>query len=134
MKILFLMSGLAFAGPDFVSVEEGQPAPISGKILTNEALAEILSQHQREVQQCEIDANSSFEKYQANQDLKYDLLQIKYDSETEMYKNMIQIRDAQIKKDKKKDVWQRWATYGAFTLGVGTTIAITYSVNQATGR
>ena len=43
---------------------------------------------------------------------------------------MVEARDAQIKKDKKRDVWQRWATYGAFMLGVGTTVAVTYSVNQ----
>ena len=48
-----------------------------------------------------------------------------------MYQMMIDTRDQQIKKDKKRDVWQRWATYGAFVLGVGTTVAITYSVNQA---
>ena len=134
MKIIFLMTGLVFASPDFVNVEEGQPAPISGKILTSEALAEIISQHQREIDQCKIDADFDFKKYQANQELKYELLQIKYDSEVEMYQSMILARDAQIKKDKKRDVWQRWATYGAFALGVGTTVAITYSVNQTAGR
>ena len=51
-----------------------------------------------------------------------------------MYQSMILARDAQIKKDKKRDVWQRWATYGAFALGVGTTVAITYSVNQTVSR
>jgi hypothetical protein len=128
------MTGLVFASPDFVNVEEGQPAPISGKILTSEALAEIISQHQREIDQCKIDADFDFKKYQANQELKYELLQIKYDSEVEMYQSMILARDSQIKKDKKRDVWQRWATYGAFALGVGTTVAITYSVNQTAGR
>ena len=134
MKMIFLMTGLVFASPDFVNVEEGQPAPISGKILTSEALAEIISQHQREIDHCKIDADFDFKKYQANQELKYELLQIKYDSEVEMYQSMILARDAQIKKDKKRDVWQRWATYGAFALGVGTTVAITYSVNQTAGR
>jgi hypothetical protein len=132
--MIFLMTGLVFASPDFVNVEEGQPAPISGKILTSEALAEIISQHQREIDQCKIDADFDFKKYQANQELKYELLQIKYDSEVEMYQSMILARDSQIKKDKKRDVWQRWATYGAFALGVGTTVAITYSVNQTAGR
>ena len=71
------------------------------------------------------------EKFKANQALEYDLLNIRYESEVEMYQMMIDTRDQQIKKDKKRDVWQRWATYGAFVLGAGTTVAITYSVNQA---
>ena len=130
MKLLFLILGLAHASPDFVRVEEGQTAPFQGVLLTEEALAEIISKNEREVKQCEIDAKYEFEKFQANQQLKYDLLDVRYNSEIDMYKIMIQNRDLQIKRDKKRDVWQRWATYGAFALGVGTTIAVTYSVNQ----
>jgi hypothetical protein len=130
MKLLFLMLGLAHASPDFVRVEEGQIAPFQGILLTEEALAEIISNNEREVKQCKIDADYDFKKFRANQQLKYDLLDVRYNSEVDMYKIMIQNRDLQIKKDKKRDVWQRWATYGAFALGVGTTIAVTYSVNQ----
>ena len=130
MKFFLLISGLALANPDFVNVEEGQPAPISGKILTNEALSEIISQHEREVKQCKIDAEFNFKEFEANQQLSYDLLSARYESEVKMYQIMVEARDVQIKKDKKRDVWQRWATYGAFMLGVGTTVAVTYSVNQ----
>ena len=131
MKFFLLMSGLAMASPDFVNIELSEPAPFAGKLLTNEALAKIISQHERELVQCKIDSDFNIEKFKANQVLKYDLLDIRYKSEVEMYQMMIYTRDQQIKKDKKRDVWQRWATYGAFVLGVGTTVAITYSVNQA---
>ena len=131
MKFFLLMSGLAIASPDFVSLELGEPAPFAGKLLTSEALAKIISQHEREIAQCTIDSDFNIEKFKANQALKYDLLDIRYKSEVEMYHMMIDTRDQQIKKDKKRDVWQRWATYGAFVLGVSTTVAITYSVNQA---
>jgi hypothetical protein len=47
-----------------------------------------------------------------------------------MYLTMIEARDQQIKKDKKKDVLQKWVAYGAFMLGVGTTVGITHAVNQ----
>ena len=130
MKFFLLMSGLAFANPDFVNLEEGQPAPFDGKLLTNESLTEIISQHEREINQCEINAEFNLKKFEANQQLRYDLLNTRYESEVEMYQIMIKSRDMQIKKDKKRDVWQRWATYGAFMLGVGTTVAVTYSVNQ----
>jgi len=131
MKFFLLMSGLAIASPDFVNIELDEPAPFAGKLLTNEALAKIISQYERDLSQCKIDSDFNIEKFKANQALKYDLLDIRYKSEVEMYQMMIDTRDQQIKKDKKRDVWQRWATYGAFVLGVGTTVAITYSVNQA---
>ena len=130
MNFFLLMSSLAFANPDFVSVEEGQVAPFSGKLLTEEALAEIIVQNEEEVAKCKIDSDYEIEKFKANSDLKYNLLEVRYDAEIEMYKRMLEVRDEQIKRDKKKDVLQRWGVYGAFILGVGTTVAITHTVNQ----
>ena len=128
--IIFLISAALASEPDYVRVVEGDAAPISGILLTEEALAEIIAQNEREVEQCKIDAEYTFEEYKAQQTLQYDLLDVRYRSEMQMYQDMIAIRDEQIKKDKKRDVWQRWSTYGAFVLGVGTTVGITYAVNQ----
>ena len=128
--IIFLMSVALASEPDYVRVTEGDDAPISGILLTEEALAKIIAQNEREVEQCKIDAEYAFEEYKAQQTLQYDLLDVRYRSEIQMYQDMIVIRDDQIKKDKKRDVWQRWSTYGAFILGVGTTVGITYAVNQ----
>ena len=131
MKIIIFLISVALASePDYVRVVEGDAAPISGILLTEEALAEIIAQNEREVEQCKIDAEYTFEEYKAQQTLQYDLLDVRYRSEMQMYQDMIAIRDEQIKKDKKRDVWQRWSTYGAFVLGVGTTVGITYAVNQ----
>jgi len=124
------MSVALASEPDYVRVTEGDDAPISGILLTEEALAKIIAQNEREVEQCKIDAEYAFEEYKAQQTLQYDLLDVRYRSEIQMYQDMIAIRDDQIKKDKKRDVWQRWSTYGAFILGVGTTVGITYAVNQ----
>jgi hypothetical protein len=98
--------------------------------LTEEALAEIIIQNEEEVAKCKIDSDYEIEKFKANSDLKYNLLEVRYDAEIEMYKRMIEVRDEQIRRDKKKDVLQRWGVYGAFILGVGTTVAITHTVNQ----
>lgn len=128
--IIFLINAALASEPDYVRVVEGDAAPISGILLTEEALAEIIAQNEREVEQCKIDAEYAFEEYKAQQTLQYDLLDVRYRSEMQMYQDMITIRDEQIKKDKKRDVWQRWSTYGAFVLGVGTTVGITYAANQ----
>lgn len=133
MKIfIFLIatvSAYAFE-PDYIRIEEGETTSMSGILLSEEALAEIIAQNEREIEQCKIDAEASFEEYKAQQALQHELLDIRYRSEVEMYQTMISARDRQIKKDKKRDVWQRWASYGAFVLGVGTTVGITYAVNQ----
>ena len=102
MKFFLLISGLAVANPDFVNIESGEPAPYSGKLLTDEALAKIISQNERELAQCMIDSDFDIEKFKANQALEYDLLNIRYESEVEMYQMMIDTRDQQIKKDKKE--------------------------------
>jgi len=128
---IFLITASAYGSdPDYTRITEGDTAPMSGILLSEEALAEIISQNERELEQCKIDAEASFEEYKAQQVLQYELLDIRYRSEVEMYQTMISARDRQIKKDKKRDVWQRWASYGAFVLGVGTTVGITYAVNQ----
>jgi len=46
-----------------------------------------------------------------------------------MYQSMIAARDLELRKSAKKDVWQKWATYGGFVLGAATSVAIFYSVN-----
>ena len=131
MHLVFFLMGLAYAEPDFVTIEAGEVAPISGKILTSEALAEIITTNERDVEQCKIDAEFSLKKYKAEQDLKYNLLETRTQAEINMYQTMIQARDAQIKRDKKKDLLQKWAVYGAFVLGVGTTVGVTHAVNSS---
>lgn len=130
MIFFYLLLGIANANPDFVHVKQGARAPFSGVLLTNESLAEIISKNEREVRQCKIDADFNFKEFEAKKDLEYQLLKIRYDSDLKTHLQMIAARDAQIEKDKKKDVIQRWGFYGSFVLGVGATIGTTYLVNQ----
>ena len=131
MKILLFLLGTAFAGePDYITIQQGDPAPFSRRIFTDEAISLMKIQHEREVEQCKIDAQYTFDQFKAEQELKYSLLETRTQAEINMYLAMIEARDQQIKRDKKADIWQRWATYGAFVLGVGSTIGITYAVNQ----
>ena len=130
MFSFFLLSGIASASPDFTRVKEGTKAPFSGVLLTDESLAEIIAKNEREVRQCKIDADFSFKEFEAKADLEYQILKTRYDSNLNTYLQMISERDAQIEKDKKKDVIQRWGFYGSFVLGVGAAIGTTYLVNQ----
>ena len=131
MKILLFLLGTAMATePDYVTIQKGEVATISGRIFTDEALSSMIAQHERELEQSKIDSQYTFNQFKAEQDLKYTLLETRTQAEINMYLAMVEARDQQIKRDKKADIWQRWATYGAFVLGVGSTIGITYAVNQ----
>ncbi len=130
MIFFCLFLGLANASPDYTHLKEGARAPFSGVLLTNESLAEIIAKHEREVRQCKIDADFSFKEFEAKKNLEYQILKTRYDSESKTHLQMISERDAQIEKDKKKDVIQRWGLYGSFLLGVSAAIGTTYVVNQ----
>lgn len=131
MKLFILLINIAFANDiDFVKIEKGKMTPFQGVLLTEEALAEIITKNEREVEQCKIDAEYQKKILSSEFQLKYDLLKITSDSNEKMYLDMISVRDEKIEKDKKRDVLQKWSSYGAFILGVSTTIGITYAVNQ----
>ena len=46
------------ADEKYADIKEGDVAPFSGKLLTNEALAKILSQYQLELDQCKINGET----------------------------------------------------------------------------
>ena len=129
-----LLCSTAFADttnlPDYTDLLEGQKAPYTGKLFTEEALIKIIVGHENEIEKLKIDHTFKIEKNSADFKLQYDTLDLKYKSETEMYKTMIQVRDDQLRKDSKKDVLQRWGIYGSFILGALTTVAVVHAVDH----
>jgi hypothetical protein len=133
---MFLYSLLGFclaatsADVDFTSVKKGETVPFSGKLLTEEAMAEIIATHEYEINQLKIDKELERKTLEASLNLKYDL----YYSECELKKStqreMITIRDEEIKRQQTKDIFQRASFTIGFILGAGGTILITHSVNQ----
>lgn len=135
MLSLLLLCSFAFANdvtslPDYTDLLEGQRAPYAGKLFTEDALIKMIVGHENEIAKLGIDYEFKIEKNAADFKLEYDLLDLRYKSETEMYKTMIQVRDDQLKKDSRKDVLQQWGIYGSFILGALTTVAVVYAVDQ----
>ena len=114
---------------DFVELAQGEVAPFPGRLFTDEALAKMFAQHQAEIFTLQAGHDYALKKQELDLNLKHDLLNTKYMTEIEMYQRMIDVRDEQLKKSAKKDVWQKWATYGGFILGAATSVAIFYSVD-----
>jgi len=118
------------ANTDFINIEEGSAAPFSGKLITDEALGKIMAQHESELKEADLNLEYEVQKKANEMQLQYNLLNIKYSSEKQMYKEMIDARDAQLQINRRQDFWRRFATYSGFFIGAGTTVGIVYSLNQ----
>ena len=137
MNILFSLifaSSISFATApepiDYVDIVQGQKAPFTGKLLTEEALIKIIVSHDTEIKKLSADHEFKISKLTLDHQLKYDMLNLKYTSETERYKTMITARDEQLRRESRKDVLQRWGIYGSFILGALTTVGIAYAVDN----
>ena len=128
MFLLSLMSLSLASDPDFTNIEAGEVAPFSGKLLTNEALAEIISNHEASIMQCDLDSEFALQKQRDELDLRHNLHKVECEATIEMYQGMIDFRDQEIKKQIRRDWIQRAAFFGGFALGVGSTIAIVKAV------
>ena len=130
MFLFALISNLWAADIDYANVDKGEKAPFTGKLLTHDALSQIIATHEKELLQADLDKEFEIQKKSDELNLKYDLYAAKCEANTQMYQQMIELRDKEIKLQSQKDWIQRLAFFGGFALGTATTIGITYSVNQ----
>ena len=130
MFLLIFISTLWAADIDHANVGKGEPAPFTGKLLTYDALAQIIATHESELLKADLDKEYELQKLSDNLNLKYDLYESRCEADSVMHKQMIELRDEELKMQSRKDWIQRLAFFGGFALGTATTIGITYSVNQ----
>ena len=130
MFLLAFISTLWAADIDYANVDKGDPAPFTGKLLTHDALAQIIATHEKELLQADLDKEFELQRTADKLNLKYDLYATRCEADREMYAQMIKARDIELQAQARKDWIQRLAFFGGFALGTATTIGITYSVNQ----
>jgi len=131
MFLISLLSICLASEADFVNISKGEPAPFAGKLITDEGLAKIIAKHESDQLQCDLDLEYAVQAKSNELNLKYSLLNVKYEAEKQMYEEMIATRDEQLKINRRQDFWRRFATYAGFFVGAGTTVGIVYSLNQA---
>lgn len=121
---------------DFVNIAEGEVAPFSGKLLTDEALADILSQHQLEIDQLKIDYEAKLAKQQLDDKLSYDMLDTRYKLDVEMYTSMINNRNDLLQNQFQPSykTHNNWRFALGFLAGSATTIGIAYSLDNLVYR
>ena len=130
MFLLAFVNMLWAADIDYANIDKGDPAPFTGKLLTHDALAQIIATHEKELLQADLDKEFELQRTTDKLNLKYDLYSSKCEANDEMYQQMIDLRDEEIKIQARKDWIQRLAFFGGFALGTATTVGITYAVNQ----
>lgn len=139
---LFVIFFLFFSNQSYASdgkftfVQEEQPAPFRGTLFDPEATARLLANHKFLKEEYDLKLGFELEKQEAKYELKIDQLNITIDTERERFETTLNLKNTEIeqlnkiiaKKPGKNALM--WGIIGGFALGVGTTVGITYAVNQ----
>ena len=117
---------------DFYNITAGEEAPYDGKLLTNEALAEILAQQQLEIDTLKAQHAAELEKLRLDSTFRYDMLDTKYKLDVDMYTSMILNRDQIIGSYDPQQAYKKtdWKFVGGFLSGALITVGVAYSLDK----
>ena len=115
-----------------VHLEEGEAAPFDGRLMNDEAVANIIAGREMSVDQCEIQKELAIATTKAELQLELDYLKAELETETEKNIALLEIRDTEIEVLRKemKPNKTMWAFFGGFLLASGTSLGTYYSVRE----
>jgi len=130
--MILLLLSIAVADPMLVHLKEGDVAPFDGRLMNDEAVANIIAGNELTLEQCEIKTTLKVSIVKAELQLEIDYL--KAELETEQAKNatLLELRDTEISALRKemKPNKTMWAFFGGFLLASGTSLGTYYSVRE----
>ena len=129
--LLFLLS-TAIAEPLMVHLKEGDVAPFGGRLMNDEAVANIIAGREMSVDQCEIQKELAIATTKAELQLELDYLKAELETETEKNTTLLELRDQEITALRKEIRPNKtmWAFFGGFLLASGTSLGTYYSVRE----
>ena len=129
--LLFLLS-TAIAAPLMVHLEAGETAPFEGRLMNDEAVANIIAGREMSVEQCEIQKELAISLTKADLQLEIDYLNAELETETEKNATLLELRDQEISSLRKeiKPNKTMWAFFGGFLLATGTSLGTYYAVRE----
>jgi NAD-specific glutamate dehydrogenase len=129
--ILFLLS-LASAEPLMTHLKQGEEAPFDGRLLNNEAIANIVTERELTNDQCEIQKEYAVSLAQAELQLQLDYLKAELETEKERSKTLLTLRDREIEslRLELRPNKTMWAFFGGFLLATGTSLGTYYAVRE----
>ena len=131
MLLLGLLKPLQ-AEEKYTELKQGEPAPYAGILLTKEAIAKIYADQEAEIAKLKVEHEYQLNTVKLSDNTKYDLLNMRYKLDVEMYQVMIKNRDKAIQdmpiynSSFKTD----WSMIGGFILGSVITVGIVYSIDK----
>ena len=133
--MLFLLMGLLFplhAEEKYTELQQGEPAPYAGILLTKEAIAKIYADQEAEIAKLKAEHEYQLNTVKLSDNTKYDLLNMRYKLDVEMYQVMIKNRDKAIQDMPiyNNSVKSDWSMIGGFILGSVITVGIVYSIDK----
>ncbi len=129
--LLFLLS-TAIAEPIAVRLKEGEEAPFEGRLMNDEAIANIVASHEMSSEKCEIQKELAVALTKADLQLEIDYLKADLETETEKNATLLALRDTEIESLRKelRPNKTMWAFFGGFLLATGTSLGTYYAVRE----
>jgi hypothetical protein len=136
---LFLFSFLGTAQAadgKFTFIQEEEPAPFTGTLFDPEATARLLANHKFLKEEYDLKLGFELQKQEAGCKLKIDQLNITINTEKERYETTLVLKNTEIEQLNKIIAKKPgsnaliWGIVGGFSVGVATTVGITYAVNK----
>ena len=129
--LLFLLS-TALADPMFIHLKEGEAAPFDGRLMNDEAVANIIAGNELTLEQCQIKTELQVSVVKAELQLEIDYLKAELETETQKNATLLELRDTEISSLRKqmKPNKTMWAFFGGFLLATGTSLGTYYAVRE----
>ena len=130
--MLLLLISTALAEPLMVHLGAGEPAPFDGRLMNDEAVANIIAGREMSMEQCEIQKELAISLTKADLQLEIDYLNAELETETEKNTTLLELRDQEISSLRKeiKPNKTMWAFFGGFLLATGTSLGTYYAVRE----
>ena len=129
--LLFLLS-IATADPMLIHLKEGDVAPFDGRLMNDEAAANIIAESELTLEQCQIKTELKVSIVKAELQLEIDYLKAELETEQAKNSTLLELRDTEISALRKemKPNKTMWAFFGGFLLATGTSLGTYYSVRE----
>ena len=130
--LFFLLLTTAKADPQFTALDQGEPAPFSGRLFNDEAVTKLIVEDKFKVEQCNLQIDYEKKKLEALHKYEIDKVSIELKSQIKILETKVDLRDQRIKQleELSKPIKPIYYIAGGFLVGAGATIGITYAVNQ----
>ena len=130
--ILLLLCSLAYGEPQFIQLTKGDPAPFSGRLFNDEAVANLIVDKESIEEACSIEVDFELEKAMAKWNYDYQIMEINLQGKLERANAVIESQSQEIdylRGEHKPARTFLWISTG-FTVGTLTSLGIYHSVKD----